>query len=303
MNVDTLLAAMPGLDRGRAQTYLPHNDAAMREFQITTALRAWMWLAQVGHESVSLRYFEEIASGDAYEGRPDLGNTQPGDGRRFKGRGPIQITGRANYTAAAKALNLDLVGNPQIAAQPHVAFRISAWWWSTHGLNGISDTGDVTAATRRINGGLNGLADRQSRYARCKGLGSTAVLPGGATPPPQVQEDENMIASEVSVGGQLHVFVATEDAIFYTYQRGNTTDWNGAGGGLPAGLSLFCRSVDSKKIAGITAKVAKNGVFHVFARFRDGATAATWQSPNQTAWSGGKQGVSVAGLSYLAPKP
>jgi predicted chitinase len=172
---------MPGLARATAQSYLPHNETAMREHGITTTARAWMWLAQIGHESVSLRYLEEIASGSAYEGRTDLGNIYPGDGVRFKGRGPIQITGRFNYTEAARALGLDLVNNPRIAAQPQHAFRVSAWWWKKHGLNEISDRGDVTAATRRINGGTNGLADRQSRYARCKGLG-TAVLPG--TPPP-----------------------------------------------------------------------------------------------------------------------
>jgi predicted chitinase len=179
MNVDTLVAAMPGLSRTKANQYVTYCNNAMREFGITTNLRAFMWLAQVGHESVSLMYFEEIASGAAYEGRRDLGNTHTGDGKRFKGRGPIQITGRANYTAAASALKLDLVNNPALAARPEHAFRVSAWWWKTHGLNEISDRGDVTAATRRINGGLNGLADRQSRYSRVKRLGS-AVLPAGA---------------------------------------------------------------------------------------------------------------------------
>jgi putative chitinase len=156
-------------------------EQAMNEFSINNLARSRMWLAQVGHESVSLRYFEEIASGAAYEGRRDLGNTQPGDGVRFKGRGPIQLTGRTNYTNAGKALKLDLVNNPKLAADPRHAFRVSAWWWSQHGLNGISDTNDVIAATRRINGGLNGLQDRQNRYARVRGLGN-AVLPGAAQP-------------------------------------------------------------------------------------------------------------------------
>jgi predicted chitinase len=182
MNVDTLLKAMPGLARARAQTCLPYMETACRKYSITTQARLWMWLAQIGHESVSLRYFEEIASGAAYEGRKDLGNTQPGDGKRFKGRGPIQITGRYNYTAAAKALGLNLVGNPAMAAQPQYAFHVSAWWWGTHGLNTFSDKQDVTGATRRINGGTNGLADRQSRFTRCKNLGG-AVLLGPAAPP------------------------------------------------------------------------------------------------------------------------
>ena len=186
MNVDTLLAAMPGLSRAKAEAYLGPMEAALQEFAITSELRARMWLAQVGHESLSLKYFEEIASGAAYEGRRDLGNTQPGDGKRFKGRGPIQLTGRANYTTAGAALQLPLVQDPPMAADPKYAFRISAWWWEAHGLNPISDKADVTAATRRINGGTNGLADRQSRYERARALGK-AVVPGPA-PVPETQQ-------------------------------------------------------------------------------------------------------------------
>lgn len=193
MNVDTLMAAMPGLGRARAQECVEFNNQAMREFQITNLNRAQHWLSQVGHESASLRYFEEIASGSAYEGRLDLGNTQPGDGRRFKGRGPIQLTGRHNYTRAGAALKLDLVGNPQLAAQPRHAFRVSAWWWWNAGCNTIADGGPsaVQALTRRINGGLNGLADRQARYNRIRPLGDR-VLPGRApAPAPQPPPDDD----------------------------------------------------------------------------------------------------------------
>jgi putative chitinase len=177
VNVDTLMAAMPGLTRDEATQYLPLMEAAMAEYGITTELRSAMWLAQAGHESLSLTYFEEIADGSAYEGREDLGNTEPGDGQKYKGRGPIQVTGRYNYTDAAGALDLPLVDQPDMAADPPHAFRISAWWWETHGLNPISDTGDVVAATQRINGGTTGLADRESRYALARGLGA-AVVPG-----------------------------------------------------------------------------------------------------------------------------
>jgi predicted chitinase len=183
MNVDTLMKAMPGLGRSTATAYLPHMEKAMNEFGITNVHRAWMWLAQTGHESVSLTYLEEIASGAAYEGRKDLGNTQPGDGKKYKGRGPIQITGRSNYTSAGAALKLPLVDQPHIAADPQHAFRVSAWWWKNHGLNEISDRDDVVAATKRINGGTNGLSDRQSRWGKAKALGN-AVIPGNAPPPP-----------------------------------------------------------------------------------------------------------------------
>jgi putative chitinase len=183
VNVDTLLATMPGLSRGDADRYLPLMEAAMREYGATSEMRARMWLAQVGHESGSLRYFEEIADGSAYEGRKDLGNTQPGDGKKYKGRGPIQVTGRYNYTEAAGALGLPLVDRPEMAADPPHAFRISAWWWKAHGLNEISDTGDVVAATKRINGGTNGLSDRQSRYELARRQGAKVAVSGGPSAP------------------------------------------------------------------------------------------------------------------------
>lgn len=192
MNVDTFMKAMPGISRAMAASYLPSFEAAMREFQITTPARCHHWLSQTGHESNSLKWLEELASGRAYEGRRDLGNTQKGDGVRFKGRGPIQVTGRYNYTQAGKALNLDLTSNPGQAGRPPAAFRISAWWWRNAGLNGTADNNPgfsgVIPVTRRVNGGTRGLADRQRRFRAVTALGS-AVLPGppgGSTvlPPP-----------------------------------------------------------------------------------------------------------------------
>ena len=109
---------MPGVDPAKAEQYLPHINKAMAEGNINTPKRQAAFLAQLAHESGSLRYMEEIASGAAYEGRSDLGNTQPGDGTRYKGRGPIQLTGRSNYREAGKALGLDLEGNPRAGRQP-----------------------------------------------------------------------------------------------------------------------------------------------------------------------------------------
>src|SRR4029078_6237722 len=130
--------------------YLPFIQQAMAEFGITSYLRETAFLAQLAHESAEIRYMEEIASGAAYEGRADLGNTQPGDGKRFKGRGPIQLTGRANYRAAAKALGLDLEAQPQLAATPEVGFRVAAWFWTTRKLNALADTGNTIGITRAI---------------------------------------------------------------------------------------------------------------------------------------------------------
>jgi len=161
-----LLAA--GVPAAIAQAETARAAEAMREFAITTQARGAAFLAQVLHESGRLRYFEEIASGQAYEGRRDLGNTQPGDGVRFKGRGPIQLTGRANYRWAANALDLPLERQPKLAARHDVGWRIAGLYWRSRGLNGLADRGDFRHITQRINGGQNGAADRQALWAVCK---------------------------------------------------------------------------------------------------------------------------------------
>ncbi|NVJ08093.1 LysM peptidoglycan-binding domain-containing protein [Myxococcus sp. AM001] len=170
VTVQQLRAVMPNLSQAKAEQYLPHLNRAMAEANITTPMRKAAFLAQLAHESGQLRYMEEIASGAAYEGRRDLGNTQPGDGVRYKGRGPIQLTGRANYRAAGRALGIDLEGNPQRAKDPDVAFRIAGWYWSSRNLNTYADAGNFREVTRRINGGYNGLADREMYYRRAQNV-------------------------------------------------------------------------------------------------------------------------------------
>lgn len=166
VSLDQLRQIMPNVSESRAREMLPHLNRAMNEAQINTPRRQAAFLAQLAHESGEFRYMEEIASGAAYEGRRDLGNTQPGDGRRFKGRGPIQLTGRHNYTEAGRALGLDLAGNPAQVATPEVGFRTSAWYWNSRNLNQYADSGNFDQITRRINGGFNGKADRDRYYAR-----------------------------------------------------------------------------------------------------------------------------------------
>lgn len=170
VSLSDLRRIMPGLSSDKARNYLPHLNRAMEEAGITGKKRQAAFLAQLGHESGGLRYMEEIASGAAYEGRRDLGNTRPGDGRRYKGRGPIQLTGRANYRSAGRALGLNLEANPQQAARPNVAFRIAAWFWKSRGLNSLADSGAFREITRRINGGFNGLMDRFRYWARAKSV-------------------------------------------------------------------------------------------------------------------------------------
>ena len=168
------------------ERYAPGFNEAMLAAGCTTVRRAAMWCAQLGHESAGLLYMEEIASGSAYEGRADLGNTQAGDGVRFKGRGPIQVTGRANYTAvSAWAYAHDLVptarffvDNPAQLASDRYGFIGPVWYWTVarSDINALCDAGDLTTVTRRINGGTNGIDDRRSRYNRCLALGE-AILP------------------------------------------------------------------------------------------------------------------------------
>ena len=180
------LAQVMGSTVARAASLLPHYIGAMHAAEINTAKRAAMWAAQLGHESVGLVYMEEIASGAAYEGRRDLGNTQPGDGVRYKGRGPIQLTGRNNYGAFSRWAHskgfvnspTHFVDNPQEVSQPKWGFLAASYYWTVARpqINGLADRGDLEGVTRAINGGLNGLADRRTRYNRALGMG-TRLLP------------------------------------------------------------------------------------------------------------------------------
>ena len=158
-----LLKIMP-LARTRAVAFLDPLNAAMAEFSITTPARQASFLAQLAHESGQLVYVRELASGAAYEGRKDLGNVQPGDGVRFRGRGLIQVTGRSNYAACGKALGLDLLAQPALLEQAINACRSAGWFWQSRGLNALADAGDQVVVTRRINGGTNGLAERLAYF-------------------------------------------------------------------------------------------------------------------------------------------
>lgn len=131
-------------------------------------LRLAHLMAQLMHESGSFRYMEELASGQAYEGRADLGNTQPGDGMRYKGRGPGQLTGRANYRAFGRRIGIDLERHPTLAAIPSIGLHLALEYWKDRGLNMLADANDIEGITRRINGGLNGLADRKAQLAKVK---------------------------------------------------------------------------------------------------------------------------------------
>jgi putative chitinase len=135
-----------------------------------TPLRLAHFLAQLAHESDGWLAMEEYASGSAYEGRADLGNSQAGDGRRFKGRGPLQLTGRANYRRVGQAIGIDLEAHPEVAALPSVGMLTASVFWETHRLNELADGDDLFGITRVVNGGTNGLEDRRTRLAAAKAL-------------------------------------------------------------------------------------------------------------------------------------
>ena len=150
--------------------FVPVLYTAMNRYQIVGSKRVAAFIAQIGHESGQLKYVKEIwgptAAQMRYEGRADLGNTQPGDGSKYRGRGLIQITGRANYEACGEALGLDLIKQPELLEKPQHACMSAAWFWASRGLNTLADAGQFDTITRRINGGQNGVADRQMLYAR-----------------------------------------------------------------------------------------------------------------------------------------
>ncbi|MBJ2237073.1 glycoside hydrolase family 19 protein [Pseudomonas fluorescens] len=164
-----LLRILPNAG-SQAGVFVPALNTAMNRYGIVGAIRAAAFIAQVGHESGQLRYVREIWGPTAqqltYEGRADLGNTVKGDGSKYRGRGLIQITGRANYAACGEALGLDLINKPELLELPQHAAMSAAWFWSIKGLNTLADEGEFVKITRRINGGVYGLADRQALYEK-----------------------------------------------------------------------------------------------------------------------------------------
>jgi predicted chitinase len=179
----TFGAAFENISPARADALWPYFNEALQYGSITTCNREAAFIAQIGHESLGLLYFEELASGAAYEGRTDLGNTEPGDGMRFKGRGPIQLTGRANYQSCATSTGVNFVNDPEKACYPSGGFLAASWFWKANNLNQYCDSGtaeDFIALSKRINGGTNGLDDRLARWDKAKkDLGCDNVLGSG----------------------------------------------------------------------------------------------------------------------------
>lgn len=143
-------------------------QSTLERYDINTMLRIAHFMGQIVHESAGMRTTQEFASGAAYEGRRDLGNTQKGDGRRYKGRGLLQLTGRENYRVYGAAIGADLEGNPELAAEPEMSLTIACEYWQKRKINPHCDRDDLIAVTKKVNGGTNGLADRRKYLGKAK---------------------------------------------------------------------------------------------------------------------------------------
>ena len=169
ITVQQLLQIFPNAGQV-AGVFVPVLNTAMSRYQIVGSKRVAAFIAQIGHESGQLKHVREIwgptAAQARYEGRKDLGNSVAGDGSKYRGRGLIQITGRANYMACGEALGLDLIKQPELLEKPQHACMSAAWFWATKGLNTLADAGEITKISKRINGGSNGLQDRLALYKK-----------------------------------------------------------------------------------------------------------------------------------------
>jgi putative chitinase len=165
--------ARPSILDGFAQS-LPRVCA---EYDISTPLRQAHFLAQCCHESAGFATTEEYASGRAYEGRRDLGNVKAGDGPLFKGRGLIQLTGRANYQAEGDKLGVEFIKDPELAGEFPWAALTAGLYWQKRGINRFADADDIARVTRAVNGGYNGLDSRKAYLAKAKRIliGSPAL--------------------------------------------------------------------------------------------------------------------------------
>lgn len=173
ITLEQLAYIMKTAKRSTLELHLPLINNCLVKFEINTPLRVQHFLAQCGHESGSLKWMHEIASGEAYEGRRDLGNTKPGDGKKFRGHGPIQLTGRNNHT-----LFFNYIGKPELIDNPRIleedlgmAWEASGWYWTVfRKINRYADKDDAEMCTRLVNGGLNGYSDRLQYLARAKAV-------------------------------------------------------------------------------------------------------------------------------------
>lgn len=171
MDASTLNSAT-GCGALKATEWAVPLSTAMDEFEINTPEREAMFIAQCAHESALFRFTREIwgptEAQEGYEGRADLGNTEPGDGKKYMGRGLIMVTGRSNYAAMMMALDIDCLEHPELLEEPVNAAQSAAYFWKDRGLNEVADTGNFARTTRVVNGGTNGAAQREELWEKAK---------------------------------------------------------------------------------------------------------------------------------------
>jgi len=199
MEVTLLMKCLPGLKLEKATMWIDPVNRAFEQFDISTPLRQCHFLGQIGHESASLSVLEEnlnysaqglmktfpayfktmdlalryqrnpqMIANRVYANRMGNGPEGSGDGWRNRGMGPIQLTGKEIRLLAGKDLGFDFIMHPESLLQPLPGMLVAGWYWHRNGLNFLADKDDVTAITKKINGGINGLSDRVYRMEICK---------------------------------------------------------------------------------------------------------------------------------------
>ena len=297
---------MPSATPARIANFIGPLNATMDEFGISTPKRQAAFLAQLAHESGSLRYVEEIASGAAYDNRADLGNTRPDaialaelaettPGRYYKGRGLIQITGYDNYLACSRALLRDdsLTKNPAMLERADLACRSAGWYWDSRRLNDYADAGQFETITRKINGGLNGQADRLAHYQR-----ALSVLEGGdsastesATFPESSTGDQNVAPF---VAAAIPSLIQAAPALIRIFGSGEQTEKNAKAAEVAVEIA---KAVTEKPTAegAVAAMQADPELATTYAK----AVAAQWYELAGEAGGGGIAGAREADIRVV----
>lgn len=167
---ELIVTIAPKANKSIINGLVSYLGPALEKYEINTRLRLVHFLAQAAHETDGFKTLTEYASGAAYEGRKDLGNLQPGDGKKYKGRGIFQLTGRANYKKYGTILNINLEEDPLKASTPEYAVLTACEYWNDKKLNTFADLDDIHTITKKINGGYNGLEDRKIYLERAKSI-------------------------------------------------------------------------------------------------------------------------------------
>lgn len=196
-------------------TYL---DELLPKYEVNTYLRVCHFLGQCAQETDGFKVYEEYASGKAYEGRKDLGNTQKGDGVKYKGRGGIMLTGRSNYRQIGNNLGIDLEKYPEKALEPKIAILASLEYWKTRGINKVADKDDINAVTKKVNGGDNGIFDRVAYTNKAKAVIPKHINFGSvATPAPTTLPvyviDEKALLAEIREANGLAKLLSDDQVI------------------------------------------------------------------------------------------